>query len=547
MDRIRTEQSWRPHRPVRVWALVGLLGFVCLPGLFAQSPRDEEEIDYYQKWLQEDVVYIITPEERDTFLALTTDEERENFIEQFWVRRDPDPSTIENEFREEHYRRIAYANENFHSGVPGWRTDRGIIYIRFGPPTGIERRPEGGPYIRKSYEGGGFTSTYPFEIWFYNHIDGVGEGIELEFVDPSKTNEYRLAKDADEKDALLYVPNAGQTLAESLGFQRRWDRLRLRGIGNPDGGGEFDLDPTFHPLRIQDYPMERLSRLYKLSQAPAIRYKDLERLVSVRVTYDQLPVSLRTDYLRLSSRVGLAAVTMFVNHSDLTFEPLTGGQSKRATLQIYGRIEDLVGRRIASFEDDVQTELPAGSPPAGVSLFQKSIPLEKGRYKLTLVARDSASGNVSTTERLLVVPEVVAENLSASTIVLTRRLEETPRTASLGDPFVFGKYKVIPVREAVFTPADQFVQAYFEVYNLELDSGSLVPSPKVELALQHEGREVFPFSTIQTEYEYAGDRLLVYKALPFAGLIPGNYLVRFRVTDEISGQVVEPEVSFRIE
>src|SRR5258707_2994183 len=117
----------------------------------------------YRKWLNEDVTYIITDEERAAFKRLQTDEEREQFIEQFWLRRDPTPDTVENEFKEEHYRRIAYTNETFASGIPGWKTDRGRIYITFGPPDEIESHPSGGSYERPMAEGGGQTSTYPFE------------------------------------------------------------------------------------------------------------------------------------------------------------------------------------------------------------------------------------------------------------------------------------------------------------------------------------------------------------------------------------------------
>ena len=266
----------------------GWLGWA-LPLIASIAPLSGQALDeqrnYYKKWLEEDVVYIVTPEERATFLRLSSPEEREHFIGQFWLRRDPEPHTPENEFREEHFRRIAYANDHFHSGVPGWKTDRGMIYIKYGTPDGIEKHPEGGPYHRKSHEGGGFTSTYPFEVWFYHHIDGVGDGIEIEFVDASRTNEYRIARDPEEKDALLYVPNAGLTLAESLGRQSRYDRLRVRHIGNQDSGNIHDLDPALQPLRVRDYPMQRLETVYHLQRAPQIRFKDLEKVVTVRVSY----------------------------------------------------------------------------------------------------------------------------------------------------------------------------------------------------------------------------------------------------------------------
>ena len=164
----------------------------------------------YKDWIDKDVAYIITSEEKKAFFKLKTDEEREQFIEAFWRRRDPDPDTEENEYREEYYERIAYANEHFASGIPGWKTDRGRIYITFGKADSVESHPSGGQYDRPSYEGGGSTSTYPFEIWFYRYIEGVGSGIEIEFVDPTGTGEYRIARSPNEKDALLFVPGAGQ-------------------------------------------------------------------------------------------------------------------------------------------------------------------------------------------------------------------------------------------------------------------------------------------------------------------------------------------------
>src|SRR6202051_4892691 len=172
----------------------------------------------YKQWLNEDVVYIISPEERNAFGQLATNEEREQFIEQFWLRRSTNPDLPDNEFKAEHYRRIAYANEHYASGIPGWKSDRGRIYIMWGPPDEIDSHPTGGTYERPSAEGGGETSTYPFEDWRYRYLEGMGENVELEFVDPTSTGEYHLTMDASEKDALLYVPGAGLTMAESMGL-----------------------------------------------------------------------------------------------------------------------------------------------------------------------------------------------------------------------------------------------------------------------------------------------------------------------------------------
>src|SRR5207253_714494 len=157
----------------------------------------------YKDWLEKDVTYIITDDERRAFKKLETDEERERFIEEFWRRRDPDPDTDENEFREEYYERIAYANEHYTSGIPGWKTDRGRIYIMWGKPDELDSYSAGSQYQRENWEGGGSTTVYAFERWWYRHLDGAGDDIELEFVDTTGTGEYRLSLDPNEKDAML--------------------------------------------------------------------------------------------------------------------------------------------------------------------------------------------------------------------------------------------------------------------------------------------------------------------------------------------------------
>ena len=215
----------------------------------------------YKKWLSEEVPYIITDTERAAFKKLSTDDEREAFIENFWERRNPNPGSPENEFKEEYYRRIAYANEHYASGIPGWKTDRGRIYIMYGPADEIDSHPSGGSYERPQSEGGGETSTYPFEDWRYRYIDGIGENIILEFVDTTMTGEYRLTMDPGEKDALLHVPGAGLTMAEQMGMTQggskmdRFNRTDGMTVGQTDGGptGEHGRVYPAGPL-FQDLP-----------------------------------------------------------------------------------------------------------------------------------------------------------------------------------------------------------------------------------------------------------------------------------------------------
>ncbi|MDE3110634.1 MAG: GWxTD domain-containing protein, partial [Acidobacteriota bacterium] len=225
----------------------------------------------YRKWLDEDVIYIITPEERRAFLHLQTNEEREQFIEAFWQRRNPDPDSPENTYKEEYYRRIAYANEHFASGIPGWKTDRGKIYIMWGPPDETDSHPTGGTWDRPMDQGGGETTTYPYEDWRYRYLEGIGENVEIEFVDPTGTGEYHLTMDPSEKDALLHVPGAGLTLAESMGMANKSQRF-----SNTDGTHMAEGEFGGMPLNSQDQEFNRLELYANIMKPPPVKFKDLE-------------------------------------------------------------------------------------------------------------------------------------------------------------------------------------------------------------------------------------------------------------------------------
>ena len=524
---------------------------IAFPSTAGQSrqQRAEEGDDYYRQWLETDVLYIISPQEKDIFEKLSTGEEKDHFIEQFWFRRDPDPRTAVNEFKEEHYRRIAYANEKYHSGIEGWRTDRGMIYILFGPPDGLEKHPEGGTYQRKWEEGGGQTYTYPFEVWFYRHLEGVGPGIEIEFVDASRTNQYRIAMDPEQKDALFHIPGAGLTLAEKLGTMSRIDRIRTRWLGNPEGYRRFDT--ATRTMRYRDYPLQRLETLYRLHRGPAVKYKELELMVTTRLSYSQLPVRVRLDVMRYSESHSLVPVTVFLEDKDLHFASEKDGQDRLvARVGIYGQVQTLSGQRIYTFEDEIERRVPVGTVTKGLqteAVYQKRFPLKPGRYKLSLVIQDQGSGKIATADELVVVSPPRQDELETSTVLLTPRLGSPGIDESVGDPFVLGKYRVVPSSDNRFRPEEQFALAYFEVYNLALDQTTLEPSARVEIALLHEGESVFPFTEINRPMDFDGDRLLVYTTIPFQGLKEGKYTLRFNVTDQIRQQSITTDVEFLIE
>src|SRR6202165_5632849 len=326
----------------------------------------------YKDWLDKDVAYIITDEERKAFKKLENDDEREAFIEEFWRRRDPDPDTDENEYREEYYERIAYANEHYASGIPGWKTDRGRIYITWGKPDEVETHPSGGSYNRESYEGGGSTTTYPFERWFYRYLPGVGSGVEIEFVDPTGSGEYRIARNPDEKDAMLNVPGAGLTLAEQMGLSNKSQRIsQMGGIGNANY------------QREQDSPFSRLQLLADLSRPPQVKYNDLAGMTNTPLVEDNpLNFDVRIDFFRQSDERVITAFTIQTENKDLVFQDSGGVQQAR--MNIFAKVTSVAGRRIGIFEDPVVTTATTAEltdAKERKSAYQKAMPLPAGTYQ----------------------------------------------------------------------------------------------------------------------------------------------------------------------
>ncbi len=496
----------------------------------------------YRKWLNEDVAYIITDEERAAFKRLQTDEEREQFIEQFWLRRDPTPDTVENEFKEEHYRRIAYANEHYASGIPGWKSDRGRIYITFGPPDEIDSHPSGGTYERPPEEGGGTTTTFPFEDWRYRYIDGIGNDVNIEFVDPTMTGEYRMTMDPSEKDALTYVPGAGLTLMEQMGLANKTDRFnRTDGthLGTPLGGVQ--------PARMNQF--ERLDQFTKLQKPPQVKFKDLEAAVSSRITYNILPMKLRADYFPVTEASVLTNITVQFDNKDLQFQAKQGVQ--KAVVNIYGRITTMTRRVVNVFEDTVTVDSPAQMLQAFTqrkSLYQKTIPLAPGTYRLNVVAKDVVGGNLNNYEVALNVPHIDSDKVTSSTLILADLIEKVP-TKSIGTgQFVIGSSKVRPRLDDVFK-RDEKMGIYLKLYNLEMDETTRKPVGSVEYEVVKNGSndKIFDFSEDIAKIPGASaSQVTIEKLLPLGSLAPGQYTIRLKVTDKNRNQVLTPSAQFTV-
>jgi GWxTD domain-containing protein len=529
------------------FAVAGLL--IAGTGVSAQKPSEtpsqdpsgkvrkvkEELKEAYKRWLANDVSYIITKEERRAFMALQTDEERENFIESFWRRRDPDPDTEENEYREEYYERIAYANERFTSGIPGWKTDRGRIYIAWGKPDSIESHPSGGAYDRPSYEGGGSTSTYPFEIWFYRHLDDVGDGVEIEFVDPTGTGEYRIARNANEKDALLMVPGGGMTLNEQLGLEDRGDRIS-------------GINANNRYTREQDMPFRKMELIANLQRPPKVKFGDLQSSLTDSGVLDNNPLDfdLQVDFFRQSEDRVIVTFTVQTDNKELQF--VDEGGIDAAKLNVFGRITAVSGKRSGIFEDAVTTyatreELAEAKERK--SIYQKAVALPPGTYKVDVVVRDVGTGNRGIVNKGFTVPRYDAKKLSTSTMILASTLRTT-NERDIGGMFVIGDAKVIPNLKGNYK-IGQKVGLYLQVYNAGIDQTTLRPAVDVEYVLLKGGKEISRQPEDWSGLSDSGQRLTLARLMPTDNLTKGDYEIKVLTKDRVSGQIIENKSNFIIE
>src|SRR5579864_2134658 len=507
----------------------------------AEDRLRKELASPYNKWLDEEVRWIISDEERTAFKRLQTDDEKQSFIEQFWLRRDPTPDTEENEFKEEHYRRIAYANERFASGIPGWKTDRGRIYITFGPADEVESHPSGGTYERPIEEGGGQTSTYPFEKWRYRYLEGIGNDVNIEFVDTTMTGEYHLTTDPSEKDALLMVPGAGLTMMEQMGLADKTQRF-TRTDGTHLGTGAGPLPESMNEF-------ERLEQFAKLQKPPAVKFKDLEAAVSSSIRFNTLPFKVQADFIKVTDSTILSTITIQFERKDLQFQQKDG--IAKATVNIFGRITSLAGRVVNTFEDVVTVDVPSallGKAIEGASIYQKAVPLAPGMYRLNVVCKDIVGGNMTTYPMALNVPHYDEEKLSSSSLILADLIEKVPTKSIGAGQFVIGDTKVRPRLNDTFERNEK-LGIYTQFYNFGPDEKTNKPSGSIQYEIIKNGVEkpVLDYTEQLTQIPGASaQQVTVEKLLPLMSLEPGQYTLKMKVTDKNRDQVLNPTVNFTV-
>jgi GWxTD domain-containing protein len=514
----------------------------------AQKERRQELKGAFKTWLEQDVAYIISDEERKAFKNLSNDEEREAFIENFWLRRNPNPDSPDNEFREEHYRRIAYANEHFAAGKPGWKTDRGHIYIAFGKPDSIDSHPSGGAYQRPIDEGGGETSTFPFEVWHYRYIEGIGDNIDIEFVDTCMCGDYHFTIDRGEKDALLRVPGAGLTQWESMGMAKKADRFH----GGPEMLGTGPLASSQNSKEF-----DRIELAAKLFAPPPIKFKDLETVVDHKILNGPpFPFDVRTDFVKVTDNTVLVPVTLQIRNRDITFETKNGVST--GVVNILGKVTTITHRVVQTFEDTVEVEQPAELLEKSLdrrSIYWKALPLLPGSYRLDIAIKDVHNpDHIGYYGRSLEVPKFYDEKLATSSLILADQMAAVDSHSIGAGNCVIGNTKICPrVSPNAATPIsfkrNQELNFWMQVYNLQISDQTKSNAATVTYQIIDTATNnvIFEKQLDSKELGAHSDQLTVEKSLPMAGLQPGKYKVTIKVNDEISKQEIAQSAPFVVE
>jgi GWxTD domain-containing protein len=504
----------------------------------------------YKKWVDEDVRWIISDEELAAFKQLSNDEERDQFIEQFWLRRNPNPDSPENEYREQHYQRIAYADEHFAAGKPGWRTDRGHIYIAYGKPDNIDSHPSGGQYERPMDEGGGSTSTFPFEIWHYRYIEGIGDNIDIEFVDSCMCGDYHATIDRSEKDALKHVPGAGATMSEQMGQSTKADRFSSGGLEQLGKGPGTEGN--------QSKQFDRLDRYAKLMAPPPIKFKDLEAFMATGkiLTGPPFLFDVRTDYVRVTNETILVPLTLQIRNRDITFNTKEGVSIGR--VNILGRVSNLNHKVIQTFEDTVEVPVPSellARKQNDMSVYWKALPLRPGLYKVDIVIKDvNNPDHIGTWRRSVNVPKYDDDHLASSSLILADQMERVPSRDIGAGNFVIGDTKIRPrVPSAIAAPVTfhrgQSLNFWMQVYNLGIDektkqNGATVDYEITDLATN---KAIVTRQELTNKLSPNADQFTIEKSMPLASLQPGKYQVSIKVNDGVSKQQISETAPFIVD
>jgi GWxTD domain-containing protein len=524
-------------RVVRILAA----GMTLALALAAGAPGQDKTVlpERYHKWVDEEVGYIITKRERDVFMKLQTDRERDIFVEAFWKHRDPLPETPRNEFEEEHYRRLNYANATFGRAtpIPGWKTDRGRIHILLGEPRNIEQYTN-------------VNGVYPVEIWFYLGDESLGlpTGFNIIFFKRNGVGEY-----------ILYSPSVDgprSLIADAMGGYRDTDRIS--GSFSEDQAAYKalqQLEPNLArqtlslipnegaPTGLGSLASERL--MATIFSAPQKKVQDdyadaiLKYKDSVEVEYTANYVSSEVQVQVIRDAAGVSLVHYTVEPARITAEEAGGKYEIR--FRLTGRVSDAAGRTVYQFDKDLPFSLTSGELQdmrAKSLSIQDVFPLVPGAYNLDILIKNVLSKEFSGAARALVVPGP-GEAVAMSPLLLAYGLEKKAPAPGERVPFKAGNAQLLCQTRKTFSANDPLV-LFFQLYGL---SEELKGAGSLRYDFLRE-EEPFLTRTARLEPGPAGDTVIDVQ--PLKDFPPGYYQVRATLLDGQGKEAASAKENFEV-
>jgi len=328
---------------------------------------------------------------------------------------------------------------------------------------------------------------------------------------------------------------------EQMGLSSKTDRF------NRTDGTHLGVPFGAETEKMNEF--NRLEQFAKLQRPPAVKFKDLEAAVNSRISYNMLPMKVRADFFPLTDASVLSSFTLQFNNKDLQFQNKEGLQ--KAAVNIFGKVTTMSRRIVTNFEETVEASCLPEQLSDYVkrrSIYNKTIPLPPGTYRLNVVAKDVVGGNLNSYEVAITVPRMDSEKLSASNIVLADLIEHVP-TKSIGmGQFVIGTSKIRPRLDESFK-RDEKMGIYFKIYNFGTDGDNRTPSGEVTYEVVKNGTNEKIFEVTEDVAKIPGasaNQVTVEKLLPLTGLAPGSYTLRVKITDKNRNQTLTPSAQFTV-
>lgn len=502
-----------------------IVGLLLPAGLNAKENSIKDLPEKYKKWLEEEVVYIITSREKEVFLQLETDRERDLLIEAFWKQRDPTPGTPRNEFKEEHYRRINYANHWFGKGTtkPGWKTDRGKIYIILGKPVS-----------RESY--GTLAQVVPTEVWFYQRdpSSGLPSNFYVVFFQEEGLGDY-----------ILYSPvrHGPKKLLEGyIGDPKRAYYI-LRKLDRELAKISYSLLPEETP-EINPRPSitsEMLLSKIVLSPQKQIKDQYAEKLLKykefVEVDYSANYIDNDSIVKIIADKAGFFSVHYAIEPERLSIYSYEDRYS--INLEVFGKISDLQGKTIYQFQKTVPLEFTADQLPELKTKrfsFQDVFPLIPGNYRFDLLIKNTVSKEFTSIEKNITIPQSTT-SLQMSSLILSHKVRKYASKKHTNRAFQFRNLQLYPPAQKNFTTKDNLF-VYFQTYGL---TEELKKNGIIEFSI-FKFREVEKVQTLTKKIKEYEDKTDFLQKFSLDNYRPGMYTIKVSVLDgKMSEILVERE------